>query len=170
MRLLKRASVAGAIGLAMAAQSVSAQQALRDFDARGQSDMRATASLTIPLGGKRDRASDRPRLDLALQSVRLGQSTGVTPLRFDPENQNRAEVRATRLSLTLENNPRLLINERRVATFGPTLTADEDEENGGGGDTALYVVGGVLALGVVGVVAVFADFNDAVEDAIGPAD
>lgn len=94
----------------------------------------------------------------------MGAPRSVTSLRFDP-NFNRQTLQAAKFALTLEHNPRLLLNGARVATFGPRLTAQEDEDTdgGGGGDTVLYVVGGLVALG--GLTAILVDEVDEVFEA-----
>lgn len=63
-----------------------------------------------------------------------------------------------------------MLNGRQVARFGPRLTADEDGDGTGGNNTALYVVGGILALGVGAAVLVTTEIRDEFSDAIGPED
>ena len=165
-----RLQYAGAalISAALCGQAVSAQS-LRDWHGEARSDVRASAAITIPLGAPRGSDASQPRVDFAFETQRLGTPDDVVPLRFDPQYERQAITRAE-LSFTLEDNPRLLMNGERVATFGPRLTADDDGERGGGNNTALYVVGGILALGIGATVLVTTEIRDEFSDAIGPED
>lgn len=158
--------------LAMSHFPAAAQHSLRDFQAAGQSDVRATASVTIPLGGVRDADDNAPRLDFALANRTYQTRDNQTDFRLNSVDDPAWAQRRAQFSLTLQQNPRLLVNGERIATFGPRLNADEDSgsNKGGGGNTALYVVGGLLAFGIVGTVIVATDVRDAVSDAIGPED
>lgn len=155
-----------AAGTALCTQAASAQS-LRDFQHDRVTDTRASAAITIPLGAQRGSAQAKPRFDFTLATQNVGTSHSVTPLRIDPDFE-RQTLRAAKLSFTLEQNPRLLLNDQRIATFGPRLTADEEEgEDGGGGlGTAGWIVLGVGALAGVGFW--FVDsFEDDLEDAFG---
>lgn len=134
--------VAGASLFAQGAQA----QSLRDLHSEARIDTRASASLTIPLGAKARSDATKPRFDFVLETQSRGHSRSVTPLRFDA-NFQRQRVRAAKVSFTLEQNPRLLLNDQRVATFGPRLTADEDEKSGGLGTGGWILVGVGVAIG-----------------------
>lgn len=134
-----------AAGTTLIAQAASAQS-LRDFQYDRASDTRASAAITIPLGARRGSAQAAPRFDFSLSTQSVGASNTVTPLRFDPDFQRRT-LTAAKLSFTLEQNPRLLLNDQRVATFGPRLTADEDEKSGGLGTGGWILVGVGAAIG-----------------------
>ncbi len=151
------------------AQPVAAQS-LDEWEREGRVETRAMASFTIPLGGGRSVEQTAPRLDFAMQNYRIGSDQNA-PLRFDVRSQPRALQRQSIVSLTLDQQPKLLLNGQRVATFGPTLHADEEgEQKSGGGNTALYVIGGVLVLAAGATAILATDARDAVSDAIGPAD
>lgn len=136
--------------------AVSAQQSLRDFEAVGQSDVRATASITIPLGGPRDASTETaPRLDFSLVNRRYQVDDVPSELLLDNRRAPGFFERRTALSFTIEQNPQLFLNGRRVATFGPTLTAQEDqgdESDGGGLSTGAGIAigaGVILGLSVI---------------------
>lgn len=154
--------------LAMCATPAFAQQTMRDFEAAGQSDVRAVASVTIPLGGPHQSGqATSPRVDFAVINRRY-QTDGVREdLSLAPELPNGFVERRTALSFTLERNPRMLLNGRRIATLGPVLTAQDNEsadgDSGGGGDTVLYVVGGLVVLG--GLTAIVVEQADEVFEA-----
>ena len=169
---MKYGTIVVALAVAtVAGQPVSAQQSLRDFENAGQSDLRASVSISIPLGGPKRNVESEPRIDFAMQSQRLQPETPRFQIAVDPVTVNSIAVRRTALSLTLERNPQMLVNGQQVATFGPRLNADEEEaESGGeGGDTALYVIGGLVLVGGAMAIVV-TDTRDALSDAIGPAD
>lgn len=163
----KMAAISGVLSAGFMTQSASAQQTLQEYEIAGQSDFRAVVSATIPLGGNRSDARAAPRLDLALtgRDYRPRDVQADTPaFRYQPPERRVA------FSLTMEQNPRLLINGERITSFGPRLTADEDEERSGGGNTALYILGGVLVVGTVAAVVTTTEIRDEFSDAIGPAD
>ncbi|GAA4040360.1 hypothetical protein [Parerythrobacter jejuensis] len=155
--------------LALVSAPVSAQS-LREVENAGQSEMRGMASLTIPLGGPRSARESKPRLDFAMESARIGGDQFASSLTFDRNLADRAVLRRTALSFTLEQRPTMMLNGQPMTTFGPRLGADEDDEKGGGGNAGLYILGGVLAFGVIGTIVVVTDTRDAVSDVIGPAD
>ena len=160
-----------AAATALLAQSANAQS-LRDIQHDGVKDTRASAAITIPLGALRGSAEAKPRFDFTLATQDMNSSSSVTPMRFDPNFKSRTLSKA-KLSFTLEQNPRLLINDQRVATFGPRLTADEESEdrNGGGSAaTVLYVVGGVALLGVVSGIVVREGIEDSIQEVFDPED
>lgn len=127
-------------------------QSLRDLETSARNDTRTMASVTIPFGANSRSREATPRVDFAFETQKTAQSHSVTPLRIDPDYQ-RQSLRAATISFTLEQNPRLLLNDQRVATFGPRLTADEDEEKDGGGIGAAWVFIGLGALVGTGVLA-----------------
>lgn len=136
---------AGAGLLAQGAQAQSQGHSMRDLEGSGHNDTRANASITIPLGARRGSDAAKPRFDFSVATQTLGTSRTLTPLRFDA-NYERQTLRAATVSLTLEQNPRLLMNGQRVATFGPTLTADEDgDADGKGGGLG---TGGAILIGL----------------------
>jgi hypothetical protein len=159
----------GVAALVFGANGAAAQQSLRDIDDAGRSDLRATASISIPIGGRYRAGETAPRLELAMQTlvVRPGEARAVAG--FEPYGNHRTVRARTALSFTLEQQPQMLLNGARIASFGPRLSADEaggtDDKgtNGktGGGGTALLVIGGVLAIG--GLTAIVA--TQAVEEA-----
>lgn len=135
-----------AAGTALWVQGASAQS-LRDFQHDSVTDTRASAAITIPLGARGGSSEAKPRFDLTLATQQIGGSQSVTPLRLDTNVQRQA-LREAKVSLTIEHNPRLLLNDQRVATFGPRLTADEDDQDGGGG---LSTGAGIaIGLGILG--------------------
>lgn len=139
-------SAAALAALALGAQPASAQQNLRDLDAEGRTDIRAVAAITIPLGGPRQARETAPRFDFAMQSQRIQADDASVLSNFNARGDNRVTLARTAVSFTFEQNPRLLFNGERLATFGSRLTADEDEGSEGGG---LKVAGGILiGLGV----------------------
>ena len=162
MALLKNLCVIVA-GFGLLTQGAQAQNP-RDLNIHGQTDTRATAALTIPLGATPRSRESKARLDFTFSTQRLGQSQSVTPLRVEPDFQ-RPAGQAAKLSFTIENNPRLLLNEQRVATFGPRLTADEEQGGGGLGTAGWVVIGAGVIIGS-GVLLAGAIVND-LEDAFG---
>lgn len=159
----------GSVALAFVTQPVAAQS-LQDWDSRRSSELRGAVSVTIPLGGTRRTSDSAPRLDFALQSYRPN---------VDDRNhahsiqQQRSLQLQSVMSVTLEKRSKLLLNGVSIANLSPpSLNADqkEDANDTGGGNTVLYVIGGVLVLGVVGTVAFVTDIKDAGSDLIGPAD
>ncbi len=150
------------------AQPASAQS-LRDWNIAGGSEMRATASVTIPLGGRKSDQTE-PRLDFAMQSYRIGANNA--PLwSINSDHQNRALQRQSIVSFTLDRRPKLLLNGRKLATFGPVLQADEegqDAEEGSGSNTALLVIGGLGVALLGAAVATTADATDAINDLTDP--
>ncbi|MEP2736120.1 MAG: hypothetical protein ABJP34_07450 [Erythrobacter sp.] len=158
---------AGACALSVLPQVVSAQS-LADWEKAGRSETRAMASITIPLGGGRQAEKTAPRLDFAIQSYR---STSVAPtiVSVDSFETNPRVQRQSVVSFTLDRRPKLMLNGQRVATFGPTLYADEEEKSEKGGDnTALLVIGGLGALVLGAAVATTADNIDALNDLTDP--
>jgi len=164
--------VFGAALILVFAGSGAQAQSYPNLDLQGRNDVRATASVTIPLGARRGSDAARPRLDFAMQSSVMSGARDQAELPITSDLRRRV-IGQTRVSFTLEQNPRLLMNGNRIVSFGSRLTADEDETedaNGGGGNTALYVIGGILTLGVVGSVALYTDGRDALSDLVGPED
>lgn len=170
MKNSKQIALVATLMLGISSHGVSAQNNLRDFELTGRNDVRATASITIPLGGQRHSGNSAPRIDFAMDTMRVLPDDSRASLNLD---MHRAPVRPATLSLTLERNPRMLINGNRVATYGPQLTAqDEDqgsENGGGGGETALYILGGVAALIGSGFL-IAAIVEDDIADALGVDD
>lgn len=165
MKLTKTIFGAGC-ALAVVAQPAAAQS-LSDWSNAGGSEMRAVASFTIPLGGSRKVGQTEPRLDFALQSYRIGPDR-ASHWQIDSAHNKRRLQRQSVVSFTLNRQPKLLLNGRKVVAFGPTLHADDDGEKGGGGNTALLVIGG-LGVAVLGAaVATTADAVDAVNDLTDP--
>ena len=158
-----------AASASLIAQSASAQS-LRDWQLEGQGETRASASITIPLGARRGSADSKPRLDFSFEAQALGVPQSVTPMRFE-EDLDRARIQATTVSFTLEQNPRLLMNGQRVATFGPTLHADEEgEDESGGGISTLGWIG--IGVGALAGLSLWAglEVRDDLQDAFGDPD
>lgn len=159
----------GSVALAFVTQPVAAQS-LQEWDSTRGSELRGAVSITIPLGGNRKTSDSTPRLDFAFQSYRPSVDRRILTRSIEPRRSLRLQ---SVMSFTLEQRPKLLLNGQSVASIDPrSLGADQadDTNGGGGGDTALYVVGGMLVLGVVGTVALVTDIRDAGSDLIGPAD
>ncbi|MDJ0978592.1 MAG: hypothetical protein QNI87_08645 [Erythrobacter sp.] len=101
-------------------------QALAPFTDAGAVETRAMVGITIPLGSRSKSVEAKPRFDLTLERAQFRQ--GV-----DGFNQNisirpeRRNVRSTKLSLTLEEQPRFLLNGLAFQS-DYSLHADEDEE------------------------------------------
>lgn len=126
------------LATALLSQGVAAQS-LRDLNSNAGNDVRASAAITIPLGAVPRSSESKPRLEFSFETQRMDGPRSVTPLRFDPDF-DRQTLQTTRFAFTLEQNPRLLLNDERMATFGSRLTADEDNDSGGGSNAA----GGIL--------------------------
>lgn len=163
-------SILGAGIVLMFASQPATAQSVHNWNNAGSSETRATASVTIPLGGKRKAENAEPRLDFAVQSYQIGQER-ASHLKIDPVNNNRILQRQSVVSFTLDRRPKLMLNGKKLATFGPVLHADDESEqpgNSDGGNTALYVLGG-LGAAVLGLaVATSADAVDAVNDLTDP--
>ena len=164
---LSRASLAVA-ATGLLAQGVQAQS-LRDWQYEGHRDTRASAAITIPLGARRGSEDAKPRLDFGLETHAMGASQSVTPLRFEADYQ-RPRLQATTISFTLENNPRLALNGRHVATFGPRLTADEEDESERESRGLSTGEGILIGLGVLSGVLLFATLEtaDEITDLVDP--
>ncbi|WP_143182884.1 hypothetical protein [Parasphingorhabdus marina] len=154
----------GAFSIALLGQAASAQT-LRSFELQGQSETRAVAKVTIPLGGQRSSADNTPRLDFAVQTHRFQPVKSDPALRFRANWDEQTSLQhQTSLSFTLEPAPRMLLNGKQLAKFGPTLQADQAEDEGGGGNTALWVIGGLVVAGAVLAVAVTADTINTIQE------
>ena len=152
----------------MIAQSAAAQS-LHSFELGGEVDSRATVAVTIPLGGNRSSSETTPRVEFSLQSQRISTATAPDPFRFDSYRRDQFAIQQTNFALTFERNPRLLLNGQRVATYGPRLTADEDDGEGGGGpSTGVIVVGVLVAAAVAGTVFTVTDIRDGISDLTDP--
>lgn len=123
---------------ALAANGAQAQS-LRDWESNAGNDVRASAAITIPLGASPRSSESKPRLEFSFETQRVDGPSSVTPLRFDPDFE-RQSLHTASFAFTLEQNPRLLFNGDQMATFGPRLTADEENDSGGGAG----VTGGIL--------------------------
>ena len=165
MSKISFAAVNAACAVALTSQGVSAQS-LRSVESAGRGETRGMASLTIPLGGAQRSLEAKPRLDFALEASRIGQD------RFNVNSwDERISIRRTTLSLTLDQRPTVMLNGQSLATIGLKLGADEDgKESGGGGATALYVVGGVLVVGLGLAAFTASEIRDDFSDLIGPED
>lgn len=150
-------------GTALLSQGASAQT-LRDFQHDRATDTRASAAITIPLGAQRGSAEAKPRFDFMLATQSIDDSNSVIPMRFDPDFE-RQTLRAAKLSFTLEQNPRLLMNDHQVVTFGPRLTGDEDEKSSGLGTGGWILLGTAVAIGGGFLIAEIV--KDDIEDAFG---
>ena len=162
---MSRNLVIGAMALAMSTQPTAAQN-----NSGNGSEMRGTFSITVPLGGNRQTSNSAPRFDLAVQSYQTDIDELRQPISIHPRRSLRLQ---SVMSFTLEQNPKLLVNGSQVAKFGSRpFNADDDNPNAdkGSGNTVLYIIGGVVALGVVGGVVLATDARDAVSDLIGPED
>ena len=145
---MKKTCIAASMAALTMAQTASAQS-LQDFENAGRTDMRASVGVTIPLGAASKARDTAPRVDFSVQSARIGQNTN-----FDHDVRRAPAIgwrpqRGSTLSLTLQDNPRLMLNGRKVATFGPTLTADEEDDDNKGGGVSPWLIGGGVALGLL---------------------
>ncbi|WP_209347921.1 hypothetical protein [Pontixanthobacter sp. CEM42] len=160
--------VTGAMATLLLAQPVAAQS-IRDLHYDDASDVRVSAGITIPFGGKSRSVETKPRFDFGFEQS--AQRNEVLLARPWYTNQAQERRRMT-LSLTLEDNPRMLLNQQQVARFSLSTFADEadatEKPKKGGGNT-LLIIGGVLVTGyLVAAVAVTADAVDAIEDLTDP--
>ena len=112
------------IGAVLALPSSASAQSIRAFAEEGRTETRVMAGITIPFGGTRstDKAA---RMDMKLQSARIGQST-ATPTEVDRTFDDYVNRRESRISLTFENEPRFLINGRSFASY--RLQAAQEQE------------------------------------------
>ena len=149
-------SVVAAVALGALISHPLSAQSLRSFENTGRAETRAMVGLTIPLGGESRERNSEPRLDLRFDTSRIDGD----PLRARPLNpllQDRRDVRATTLSLTFESNPKLLLNQQKIASLGPSiLRAQEDgeeskEERGTGEKIARGL--GWAGIGLLGITA-----------------
>ncbi len=158
----------GGIATAMIAQPIAAQN-LSDWERTGRAEVRATASVTIPLGGGTRAEETAPRLDFAMQNERFGRDD-YTPMRFDVVQQTAPVKRQSVVSFTLDQSPKLLVNGQKVATFGPRLLREgEGEVEDGDGISTGAAVGIGLAVVLVVVIAIGVDdiqddFDNLVDD------
>ncbi|MEM6858173.1 MAG: hypothetical protein AAF559_09900 [Pseudomonadota bacterium] len=150
------------------ASSPAAAQSLSHFQNNGRAETRAIVGISVPNGCRRQAVDTRPTLNLRFDPSRID----ADPTRFrslDPLLANRRNQRASVFSLTLKNNPRLMLHGHSFARMGSPLYANgevEDEKARGGrkeergtGEKVLRGVGwaGIGALAIVGVgVGVFA--------------
>lgn len=157
-------SAAALAALALGAQPASARQDLRDLDVQGRTDIRAVAAITIPLGGPRQARETAPRFDFAMQSQRIQADDASVLSNFDARRDSRVTLARTAVSFTFEQNPRLLMNGHRLATFGPWLTADNEEDSQDDGGQLGTV--GLVVLGVGAAIAGGFLFADVIVDDI----
>lgn len=138
--------------ISMLAQPVSAQS-YQDLQQGHQSEVRVSAGITIPFGGQKRGADTKPRFDLGFdQRV---QRKDVLLAVNTARATEAAEWRRTSLALTLEDNPRMLMNGHQVARFNLATHADEDdasETDGAGGKSSNggvspWLIGGAVVLG-----------------------
>lgn len=152
------------LAAALLSQGVAAQS-LRDWDSNADNDVRASAAITIPLGASPRSSASKPRLEFSFETQRMDEPGSVTPLRFD-SGFERQTLHTARFAFTLEQNPRLLFSDTRIATFGSKLTADEDNDSGGGSVAGGILLGLGAAIGagfLIGAI-VQDDIEDAVRD------
>lgn len=158
---IKSLFLAGGCVVGLVAQPLSAQS-LSDWERTGRAEVRATASVTIPLGGGNRAEETAPRIDFAMQNDRFG-GDDYNPMRFDVVPQVRRAQRQSVVSFTLDNHPKMLVNGQKVATFGPTLTRDGDGEvEGGDGISTGAAIG--IGAAVVLVVVVLAGVDGIQDD------
>lgn len=153
---------------ALASQPVAAQT-LQDVVMDRQSEVRVSAGITIPLGGQRGKAARKPRFDLGFAQYQ--QRNDVLWLQQPTANALDQRWRTTKLSLTLEDNPRLMMNGVQMARFDLATYADEEEstdDEKGGGPSAGLILGGLLGGMLVLTAATLADGVDAIEDLTDP--
>ena len=111
-------------GVALASASSAAAQSVRAFAEEGRAETRVMAGISIPFGGPRSNDS-APRMDLRLQSARIGQST-AEPVVMDRAPDDYLHLRESRISLTFEDEPRFLVNGRSFASY--RLQAGQEQE------------------------------------------
>lgn len=168
MNAQRGSAVIAAATLIFASQGASAQTDMRDIAAAGRSDLRATASIRIPLGGPRQARDTAPRVELAMHRMRIQPGTAAALRSSEPFHNGRTTLNRTALSVTFEQSPRMLVNGRQVATFGPTLGSEEgDGDQRRGVSTLGWVAIGVGVFIGLGVAAA-ADLNDAIDDINNP--
>ena len=114
------------IGAVLALPSSASAQSIRAFAEEGRTETRVMAGITIPFGGTRstDKAA---RMDMKLQSARIGQST-ATPTEVDRTFDDYVNRRESRISLTFENEPRFLINGRSFASYRLQAAQEQEQE------------------------------------------
>ena len=157
MRMMMAITLGSVIAAPVHAQSA------HPFQDHGRVEARAMLGVTIPLGGQKQKADTKPRLDLRFDTSRIdGDFTNAPTL--DPIRQNRREVRQSVVSLTMERQPRVMLNGFSLAQLGsPVLRADDDkpeaeegEESENERSTGEKVLRGAgwVGIGALGVLAV----------------
>lgn len=134
MGRITKGAVAGLVALSLS--SGASAQSLRSFENDGRNETRAMVGITIPFGGDRRSAENKPRVDFRMQSAEIGSSYDLEQVR-NPLLLDRRDVRQATVSLTFEDNPRFLLNGRslspkpllRAAQDGDEEASAEGEEN-----------------------------------------
>ncbi len=139
---------------ALATSPLSAQSAFAPLWHTDQ-EVRAVASINVPLGHSKDARKPAYSLDFSLEA-RSQEGDGVIRLpshsvTFEDRGQRYRDL--SRIAISFGRQGNLMINGQRIATFGPTLNAeDERGEERSGLSTAEKVLIGV---GVIGGLAIF---------------
>jgi hypothetical protein len=150
---MKTLSLLGSIAVVALLSQPASAQSYRDLQQGSQSEVRVSAGITIPFGGQKRTADTKPQFDLGFDQ-RVQRNDVL--LAVNPARANEApEWRRTSLSLTLEDNPRMLMNGHQVARFNLTTHADEDDAGetdgaGGkssGGGVSPWLIGGAVVIG-----------------------
>jgi len=137
-------------------------QSAHPFQDHGRVESRAMLGVTIPLGGQKQKADTKPRFDLRIDTSRIDGDFTRAPT-LDPFRQNRRDVRQSVVSLTMERQPRVMLNGFSLAQMGsPVLRADEEPEAEEGEDTKnerstgekVLRGAGWVGIGALGVLAV----------------
>lgn len=127
-------------------------QSLRSFEADGRLETRAMLGITIPLGGKSTKRNTEPRLDFRFDASRIDSDPFQTRT-LNPLLRERRDLRATTLSLTFEQDPKLLLNGSAFASMGsPILSSTEEDAEKEGRSTGEKILRGVGWAGIGAVV------------------
>ena len=170
-----------ALAVAAFATGASAQD-IPGFDRDPQTDMRASVGISIPFGGgSRDRANTQPRFNLQIETGEADWQSRADSF-DDPRLDPRRDLRRAQFSLTMEEEPRFLVNgiaPLEVMQLQAGQDTDQDGEPLGTGDGpyggdepnepdafdhaargALFVGGVVATVAVVGLVVIYASCNN----------
>lgn len=144
---------------ALASLSISplAAQSYHPSTDYGTRDVRASASITIPLGGNRDNAKSQPRVEFSFQQSRIEQDRLKLDFnRYSLQNAPITNANTNRVGFTLNKNPKMLVNGRAFK-----IVERKDLTTG---ETILVVVGALAVTTLISAVVI----ADSIEDIFEP--
>lgn len=126
--------------------SLSAQSA-NSLHQYGERDLRSSINLTIPLGGQRHAVTSKLQLNLSFQQHRCQQNSYnfVSNYIDVKSNTYNFQSREARIGLTLDRNPRLMMNGKPFDL--PESTANASTAGKVGIGAAVLVGAGLLVAG-----------------------